>query len=78
MIFAYRNVNDGTTHLIRASDWWDANSALGFMFPEMERLGCIAPALAPAARHIRFRDEETFKAWRNAAWELYLKHHDAS
>jgi hypothetical protein len=78
MIFAYRNVNSGSTHLVHASDWWDASTAFGYMHREMERLGCIAPALAPAARLMRFRNEDAFKAWRNAAWALYLKHHNAA
>jgi hypothetical protein len=78
MLFAYRNVTSGTTHTIRAACWYEADGALGYMLAELERLGAIAPALAPAARLMRFRDEGAFKAWRDAAWALYLKHHDAA
>jgi len=78
MLFAYRNVTSGTTHTIRAASWYEADGALGYMLAEMDRLGAITPALAPAARNMRFRNEEAFKAWRDAAWALYLKHHDAA
>ena len=78
MIFAYRNVTSGTTHTIRAACWYEADGALGYMLAELERLGAVAPALAPAARTMRFRNETAFKAWRDAAWALYLEHHDAA
>ena len=74
MIFAFRNVTTGKTTLIRATDWRDANSALGFMLCENEPLGCIAPVLSSMARHMRFPNKEAFKAWRAEAWKLVVKY----
>ena len=75
MIFAYRNVTTGHTTLIRAADWWDANSSLGrIALSENEPLGALAPVLARTARHMCFADKEAFKAWRAEAWSLYARY----